>query len=286
MNYPAFPRPARRGFTLIELLVVIAIIAILAAILLPVLAQAKFRAQRVQCISNLHQWATCFAVYGADNHDSMTPGWAPAVSGIAGEWMQTLQSYYQNPNIRVCPACTMFRSSLAPGNQFNPDMDNSQISWGISGTNGYPVAYWDVPGDYGSYGMNAWAMNPPDSAIGVSMSAPATDYWRKLAPGGGGLDLTQIPIFADAVWDGAGPLYNDAPVKHKGWTAAASSAAGMSNFSIPRHPGRTPVDVTFLDTSVRAVGIKQLWTLKWSRSFNTSYMASLNSWPVWMNGYQ
>ena len=286
MNYPAFSRPARRGFTLIELLVVIAIIAILAAILLPVLAQSKFRAQRVQCVSNLHQWAACFAVYGGDNNDSMTPGWAPAVSGVAGEWMQSLRNYYQNPNIRVCPACTEFRSSLPSANQFNPDMDNSLISWGISGTNGYPVSYWDVPGDYGSYGMNAWAMNPPTASIGVYMNAPATDYWRTLSPGGGGLDLTQIPVFGDAVWDGTGPFDTDKPVTHKGWTASAGSAAGMSNFSIPRHPGRMPVDMAFLDSSVSAVGIKQLWSLRWSRSFNTSYMASLNSWPAWMNAYQ
>jgi hypothetical protein len=166
-------------------------------------------------------------------------------------------------------------------------MDNTLISWGISGQNGYPVAYWDVAGDYGSYGMNAWAMNPPASAIGSTMSAPASDYWRKLSPGGGGLDLTQIPIFADAIWDGSAPLDSDVPVKHKGWTTSlGTGAAGMSNFSIPRHPGRMPVDMTFLDTSVRAVGIKQLWTLQWSRSFNTTYQASLNSWPPWMNGYQ
>jgi prepilin-type N-terminal cleavage/methylation domain-containing protein len=286
MNYPAFSRPARRGFTLIELLVVIAIIAILAAILLPVLAQAKSRAQRVQCISNLHQWAACFAVYGADNNDSTTPGWAPAVSGVAGEWMQTLQSYYQNPGIRVCPACTMFRSSLA--SPFNMSIDNSQISWGISGTNGYPVASWDVPGDYGSYGMNAWAMNPPDSAIvNKTMSTPASDYWRKLSPGGGGLDLTTIPVFGDAVWDGSNPMDTDMPLNHKGWLPSVAGAqAGVLNFYTPRHPGRTPVDMTFLDTSVRTVGLKQLWTLKWSRSFNTSLEASLNNWPAWMNAYQ
>ncbi|HEV2454271.1 MAG TPA: prepilin-type N-terminal cleavage/methylation domain-containing protein, partial [Verrucomicrobiae bacterium] len=61
------------GFTLIELLVVIAIIAIIAAILLPVLSQAKARAQQAQCLNNGHQMMVAMTVYGSENNDFFPP---------------------------------------------------------------------------------------------------------------------------------------------------------------------------------------------------------------------
>jgi len=62
----------RRAFTLLELLVVIAVIGILAGVLLPSLARAKGRAQRLDCLSRMKQWSVAFRTY-ADDHD----GWIP-----------------------------------------------------------------------------------------------------------------------------------------------------------------------------------------------------------------
>src|SRR5579859_5013322 len=78
----------KKAFTLIELLVVIAIIAILAAMLLPVLAAAKRRAQRINCVSNLKQVNLSFRIWEGDNNNQ----YPMAVSTSAGGAMESATS--------------------------------------------------------------------------------------------------------------------------------------------------------------------------------------------------
>ena len=98
----------RSGFTLIELLVVIAIIAILAAILFPVFAQARAKARQAACLSNLKQVGTAILMYIQDSDDTYPPSQTalvspPAPSGANISWPTIIYPYVKNEGVFLCP---------------------------------------------------------------------------------------------------------------------------------------------------------------------------------------
>src|ERR1700733_12377722 len=89
----------QRAFTLIELLVVIAIIAILAAILFPVFAQAREKARQTSCLSNEKQLALAAVQYTQD-YDEM---WPIASTGGQYGWAGKLYAYVKSVQVFQCP---------------------------------------------------------------------------------------------------------------------------------------------------------------------------------------
>src|SRR5690348_3717227 len=99
-------RAPRRGFTLIELLVVIAIIAILAAILFPVFAQAREKARQTGCLSNLRQIGTAAQMYAQDD-DERLPGTELGEGDGEYHWLEMLAPYTKNRGLFTCPSAAV-----------------------------------------------------------------------------------------------------------------------------------------------------------------------------------
>jgi prepilin-type N-terminal cleavage/methylation domain-containing protein/prepilin-type processing-associated H-X9-DG protein len=144
-----------RGFTLIELLVVIAIIAILAAILFPVFAQARDKARQASCLSNLKQIGMALMQYAQD-YDESHPGvwfgpvnrapWSqPSNDTLYYKWMDAIFPYVKNEQVFNCPS---------------DGVNKKYVFRNRDGSNGY-----------GSY-----AMSQAYYRVGDPYTGPASDY--------------------------------------------------------------------------------------------------------------
>lgn len=116
---PIRRRRTRRAFTLIELLIVIGVIAVLLAILLPVLFSMRERGRRTACLSNLHQLDTALLMYTQDA-DGFFPTRGPTGSGHLPEWSDGVQKYVRDVNVFHCPSCPIpapFRGQEPDGSE-------------------------------------------------------------------------------------------------------------------------------------------------------------------------
>ncbi|MFQ6035972.1 MAG: type II secretion system protein [Sedimentisphaerales bacterium] len=251
-----------KGFTLIELLVVIAIIALLMAILMPALQQVKKQAKTVACQSNLRQWALIWHMYTQDNK-----GYFP---GRVLTWRDVAEKYHEEPRISLCPTATKLYSEGGRS----------------------PFAAWGKRDDTGkanasSFGINQWVLNAPGTNT-VGRRVPAY-LWRSPNVKG----ASEVLTFGDCAVTGATPWEVDNPPEYDGHAAMWGSGGSrdeMRRFCMNRHNGR--LNGLFLDWSVRTVGLKELWTLKWHRQFNTAGPWTKaggvlpQDWPAWMRRFK
>ncbi len=259
----------QKGFTLIELLVVIAIIALLMAILMPALNRVKKQARAVACMANLNQWSLYWKMYCDDNNGY----WLSGAGGGSGRWWfePMLETYKIGEKMRCCPQAT---KSAGEG---------IHMGIGYFSTQAWQTGEW-----IGSYGPNGWMCNPTstDPSGSVWGRSPISDHWRK--PGWPG--ASNIPLFTGSWWVDAWPRENDNPPEIPGGPPDRPNTNEMERNCVDRHDGF--LNAQFCDWSVRRIGLKELWTLKWHKSYNINGRwtkaggVSPSDWPIWMRNYK
>jgi len=266
---------SRRGLTRVGILVVVGVVTFVVLLVLCrkllMLAQDRTRthAKQIACMSRLKQWGLVFKLY-TDDHDGSF------VSGEGGDsgkwWFESLRPYYKDHKLWLCPVAT------------KPYTEGGRSPFGA----------WKVGEVSGSYGLNGWICNPVQGKTDLRGRGPLEDYWATIVNVQGS---NNIPILVDAMWFEGWPSHNDAAPPFEAWPGDHIDQSrfdynlhAMRRFCVNRHEGY--VNVLFMDWSVRRVGLKELWTLKWHRNYSidgpwTKAGGVMPSdWPQWMRDFK
>lgn len=225
---------ARRAFTLIELLVVIAIIAILAAILFPVFAQARASARAISCVSNVKQGATAVLMYAQDydetiprlhNRGSVQYNFCP--SGDCGpEW--------GDPGTTVRPS-GLFWAVLQPYIKsaqlgYCPEVGKTNWQTAIPALNGYAYnpaleANGTYQSSYAQMAVNIWLVEwHPNANWSGRPASPPTGPIGAMASWARPSEL--IMLTADSVWDTGGVAISSGVGNVGVWPANPNGVCG------------------------------------------------------------
>ena len=280
----------RNAFTLIELLVVISIITLLMAILLPTLQKVRNQARAVVCRSNLHQSGILCSTY-TDENDGQLPG-----LGYVGHQTYGSIVHIERDNVEItvekselilCPMATRWKIrsdnlyTMGRPSTSNPNLGALQFIIGSKST-----AWCDRNAEFpegaeltGSYGLNYRVHE-----FSIERYPSSRRY--------------NVPVILDCIGWWGKPSPFDEPPEYDGHfnfefhiiPFGALCGDNMTYFCIDRHSGG--INSLFLDWSVRKVGLKELWTLKWDEDFDTAGPWTRaggvlpEDWPEWMRKFK
>jgi prepilin-type N-terminal cleavage/methylation domain-containing protein/prepilin-type processing-associated H-X9-DG protein len=180
----------RRAFTLIELLVVIAIIAILAAILFPVFAQAKESAKRTACLSNSKQQGEALMMYLSDNEGVVPPAYMDSTTRTYYDVWNQVMPYTNNMGVFYCPDRTQTGCTGDPGSKDASRCIGYGFNWGPLQTftpndfeGGLMRAYEAAPGWEGAMGRNENEVEAPADMFAFADTHDRTWYTNSINTG-------------------------------------------------------------------------------------------------------
>jgi prepilin-type N-terminal cleavage/methylation domain-containing protein/prepilin-type processing-associated H-X9-DG protein len=261
------------GFTLIELLVVIAIIAILAAILFPVFAQAKLAAKGAASVNTFKQLTTGYLLYASDTDDRVVPAavWnsgSDPINVVGGAttstWAWLLQPYLKSADMVIDPLGppklrTNFPESVTSSTRLSIGYNQTYLSY-FDGT-GSPCQAISLtqPGNPSDTVLFTSRTHPSETRIGSLMNGPLGNVYYGGAYGTPGLDWGPniLTIVDTPVWDEQEyPFSNSWGPGFSTFAQPRTSAGYNSGYVTPRRGMFTTV--AFVDGHVQALHLNNL----------------------------